>query len=144
MKKHILTLSALIMASTSALACPDLNGKYLCPEEALSSDMIGSRSIQIAKSPIIDTMYRYTVGQDAFIFELDSWNPLMDPASGEVDPTVQIMGACDERSLTITSKTEVFDEHLIGKDVLTKTDKGVQVTSILEDMEMYSFECVKQ
>lgn len=145
MKPSLFLLASFFAAATSAMACPEVTGKYLCPKEAANS-ILGTRDIELGKSPLVDIYTMKVKGAQA-IYELNSWNPGIDPRTGDVDFRLQTRAECkDDLLLLRTQATEQEGETRATVEQIyevRRTPKGILLRSTFDGDEFFRFECEK-
>src|SRR4051794_6758050 len=105
---------AFSLFSSLSFACADISGKFLCPEEAASPMALGTREVQFVKSTIVD-MYSMKLGEETLMFEVDAWNPGINPTTGEIDFKVETMAECKDDTVLLNEK-------------VTEEDQGIKLT----------------
>ena len=143
MKKIVYLL--VLMASTSAFACPEVTGKYLCPEEAAHELALGGRQVEIGGGTY--GVYTVTLGNSAAVYEVGSRNPLIDPNTGEIDFSVTTLAECRQEALLLHHEVTESDEDITvtvsGTHEVKPMASGIRLRYLLEGDELYSFQCDK-
>jgi hypothetical protein len=141
--KFFFTIIALV-SSVYSYACLDISGKYLCPEDA--ELVLGTSEVEFRKSPIVD-IYSMRLGDSATIYEVGSWNPAMNPNTGEIDFSTQTMAECRDKSVLLRSQSTMTEGEvevtISGGFKVTPISKGIQLKIILEGDETIKFDCRK-
>lgn len=142
--KTALTIITLLY-SISSFACIDISGKYLCPEEASDEWALGTREVQLKKSPFMDIFAMKST--ETTIFEVGAWNPAIDPNSGDIDFNTETMAECTDKSVLLHNKvTEIDDDIAItvqGSYEVRPTPAGIQLRILVEGDEFFKFDCNK-
>jgi hypothetical protein len=136
-----------LLSSISSFACPDITGKYLCPVEAEEITALGTRAVQFKKSPYVD-IYSMKLGNDSIMFEVGSWNPGINPNTGDVDHLTETMAECKGNTVILNVKETVNEGDIsitvAGSFDVTKIANGINLSLKTEDEELHKFDCIKQ
>lgn len=145
MRKIIIGL--LTVSSINAFACPDISGKYICPKEADQPTALGTRTIQLKKSPFAD-IYSMKLANDSLMFEVDVWNYGIDPNTGDMDRSTETMAECKGDTVILNVKETVradgINVTVSGSFDVTKTSSGINLSLKTEGEELHNFNCTKQ
>jgi hypothetical protein len=125
--------------SIYSYACVDISGSYFCPEEAANVFLLGTRKPQFKKHSDPD-VYVMKAGKSA-LFEVGSWNPLMNPTTGDIDLSTETMAECKDNTVFLHSMD--MEIGLLETIKVTPTTSGVYLRFLTEDEEDVSFECTR-
>lgn len=145
--KRVIFFTLFAVSSLTAFACEDFTGTYLCPETSDVRIVLGGHQVTIKKSPILD-IYSMKTGDDILVYEKDSWNPAIDPNTGDVDHTIQTMAQCFEKKTNFKQKVTEADEDISvtmeATIEVTPRDDGIKLRYLLDSDEMLDVNCKKQ
>lgn len=135
----ILIILTSTFVSIQVSACPIVSGTFHCPETAL--DHMMTRTIDIRMSQI-PKAFRLGIGNMTSFHEVDSWNPDIDPRTGNANLDYVTQAKCSQASVSFQMASFPGFEETSSLEI-TPEKNGIDLTGFEDGQEVFSFFCEK-
>ena len=112
-----IVLGMFLSITCAAFACPDISGKYQCPNEARDYDL---DQFEIEFADNIQT-FIFKANNLTSFYEIGVWNLDFGPTSGRSEPAYQIKAECTSNIVTLMTE-DMADGEVISQFLIPKPD----------------------